>query len=160
MVALWRPSIRRRTSSLCDASRLGHNPTVLPFFTREESREVDRAAMKELGVAGLGLMENAGRGATHAVCEAFGDRLGRFLANLASTRSSFLRTTWSRSGSTSDAKPEFWTPRWTPRPISRAIGFNQGQKRQIGFEASCDAGSVARCRFWWAILDSNQEPMD
>jgi NAD(P)H-hydrate epimerase len=50
---------------------------VQRLFTREESRDVDRAAMKELGVVGLVLMENAGRGATHAVCEAFGDRLDR-----------------------------------------------------------------------------------
>ena len=48
-----------------------------PLFTRDESRDVDRAAMKELGVAGLVLMENAGRGATQAVCEVFGDCLGR-----------------------------------------------------------------------------------
>jgi len=33
--------------------------------------------MKELGIASLVLMENAGRGATNAICEAFADRLGR-----------------------------------------------------------------------------------
>jgi NAD(P)H-hydrate epimerase len=47
------------------------------LLTREESRDVDRAAMDELGVVGLVLMENAGRGATHAACDVFGDRLGR-----------------------------------------------------------------------------------
>ena len=50
---------------------------VQSLFTREESRDLDRAAMDELGIAGLVLMENAGRGATGAVCDAFGDRLGR-----------------------------------------------------------------------------------
>jgi NAD(P)H-hydrate epimerase len=50
---------------------------VQPLLTRDESRDVDRAAMEELGVAGLVLMENAGRGATQAVCEVFGDCLGR-----------------------------------------------------------------------------------
>jgi len=33
--------------------------------------------MKELGIVSLVLMENAGRGATEAICEAFGDRLQR-----------------------------------------------------------------------------------
>jgi hydroxyethylthiazole kinase-like uncharacterized protein yjeF len=47
------------------------------LFTREESRDVDRAAMDELGVVSLVLMENAGRAATDAICEVFGDRLGR-----------------------------------------------------------------------------------
>jgi len=36
------------------------------LFTREESRDVDRAAMDELGIVSLVLMENAGRGATEA----------------------------------------------------------------------------------------------
>jgi NAD(P)H-hydrate epimerase len=47
------------------------------LYTREESRDVDRAAVRELGIASLLLMENAGRGATDAICEVFGDRLGR-----------------------------------------------------------------------------------
>ncbi|RLB37576.1 MAG: bifunctional ADP-dependent NAD(P)H-hydrate dehydratase/NAD(P)H-hydrate epimerase [Deltaproteobacteria bacterium] len=50
---------------------------VQRLFTREESRDVDRAAMDEFGVLGLVLMENAGRGATHAICQLFGERLGR-----------------------------------------------------------------------------------
>jgi NAD(P)H-hydrate epimerase len=50
---------------------------VQRLFTREESRDVDRAATDELGIASLVLMENAGRGATNAICEVFGDRLGR-----------------------------------------------------------------------------------
>ncbi len=33
--------------------------------------------MDELGIVSLVLMENAGRGATNAICEMFGDRLGR-----------------------------------------------------------------------------------
>ena len=48
-----------------------------PLFTREESREVDRIAMQEQGAVGLVLMENAGRGATDALCDAFGECLGR-----------------------------------------------------------------------------------
>lgn len=50
---------------------------VQRLFTREESRDVDRAAIEELGVTGLVLMENAGRGATDIICEVFGDRLAR-----------------------------------------------------------------------------------
>lgn len=50
---------------------------VQRLFTREESRDVDRAAMDDLGVVSLVLMENAGRGATNAICEVFGARLGR-----------------------------------------------------------------------------------
>ena len=38
---------------------------------------MDRAAMDELGIVSLVLMENAGRGATAAICEVFGDRLSR-----------------------------------------------------------------------------------
>lgn len=45
------------------------------LFTREESREVDRVAIEEFGVVSLVLMENAGRGATDAICEVFDDRL-------------------------------------------------------------------------------------
>jgi NAD(P)H-hydrate epimerase len=47
------------------------------LFTRDESRELDRAAIDELGIVSLVLMENAGRGATDAICERFPDRLGR-----------------------------------------------------------------------------------
>jgi NAD(P)H-hydrate epimerase len=47
------------------------------LFTREESRDVDRAAMDDLGIASLMLMENAGRGATNAICDVFGDYLER-----------------------------------------------------------------------------------
>lgn len=47
------------------------------LFTREESREVDRFAIEELGAVGLVLMENAGRGATDAICDVFDDRLER-----------------------------------------------------------------------------------
>ena len=38
---------------------------------------MDRAAMDELGIVSLVLMENAGRGATAAICDVFGERLGR-----------------------------------------------------------------------------------
>ena len=37
------------------------------LFSRQESRDVDRAAIKDLGIASLVLMENAGRGATDAI---------------------------------------------------------------------------------------------
>jgi NAD(P)H-hydrate epimerase len=47
------------------------------LFTRSESRDVDRAAMDELGIASLVLMENAGRGACDVICDLFGDRLDR-----------------------------------------------------------------------------------
>jgi NAD(P)H-hydrate epimerase len=50
---------------------------VQRLFTREESREVDRVAIEELGVVSLVLMENAGRGATDAIVDAFDDRLER-----------------------------------------------------------------------------------
>jgi NAD(P)H-hydrate epimerase len=50
---------------------------VQRLFTRDESRDVDRAAMDDLGVLSLVLMENAGRGATNAICELFDERLGR-----------------------------------------------------------------------------------
>ncbi len=57
--------------------RIGYNPSVQRLFTRQESREVDRVAIEELGVVSLVLMENAGRGATDALCDVFDDRLDR-----------------------------------------------------------------------------------
>ena len=47
------------------------------LFTREESRDVDRVAIEELGVVSLVLMENAGRGASDAIIDVFDDRLER-----------------------------------------------------------------------------------
>lgn len=47
------------------------------LFTRDESRDVDRAAIDGLGVVSLVLMENAGRGATDAIVDVFPERLGR-----------------------------------------------------------------------------------
>lgn len=46
-----------------------------PLFTREESRDVDRVAIEDLGVVSLVLMENAGRGATDAIVDVFEDQL-------------------------------------------------------------------------------------
>lgn len=54
-----------------------HTLGVEALFTREESRDVDRVAIEQLGVLGLVLMENAGRGATDAILERFRDRLDR-----------------------------------------------------------------------------------
>jgi NAD(P)H-hydrate epimerase len=47
------------------------------LLNRQESRDVDRGAIKDLGLVSLVLMENAGRGATDAILDRFGDRLGR-----------------------------------------------------------------------------------
>ncbi len=47
------------------------------LFTREESRKLDRVAIDEIGVVSLVLMENAGRGASDAICDLFAERLGR-----------------------------------------------------------------------------------
>lgn len=55
----------------------GHTRCVQWLFNRQESRDVDRAAIKDLGIASLVLMENAGRGATDAIVDRFGGRLGR-----------------------------------------------------------------------------------
>jgi NAD(P)H-hydrate epimerase len=56
---------------------------VIPLVTAEEMRRADRRAMDELGVSGLILMENAGRGATDAIERAFGPAGGRRVAVLA-----------------------------------------------------------------------------
>ena len=50
---------------------------MLPLLTREESRQVDQDAIERLGIQSLVLMENAGRGATDAICSHFPDRLDR-----------------------------------------------------------------------------------
>ena len=44
---------------------------TLPALTRQQSREIDRRAIDELGISGLVLMENAGRGCVD-VLERFG----------------------------------------------------------------------------------------
>ncbi|MDH3201506.1 MAG: NAD(P)H-hydrate dehydratase [Myxococcales bacterium] len=49
------------------------------LFNRQEARDVDRAAIKDLGIDSLVLMENAGRGATDAILDRFGDRLTRIV---------------------------------------------------------------------------------
>jgi NAD(P)H-hydrate epimerase len=47
---------------------------VLPLFTAEEMRRLDRRAMTELGIPGATLMENAGRGAAEAIVRWLADR--------------------------------------------------------------------------------------
>jgi NAD(P)H-hydrate epimerase len=44
---------------------------VLPVFTTEEMRAVDRRAITDLGIPGATLMENAGRGAAKVIAELF-----------------------------------------------------------------------------------------
>ena len=44
---------------------------MLPVFTAEEMRRLDRRAIEELGIPGATLMENAGRGAADAIVKAF-----------------------------------------------------------------------------------------
>ncbi len=47
---------------------------MLPVFTAEEMRRLDRRAIDELGIPGTTLMENAGRGATQAILSHFGSQ--------------------------------------------------------------------------------------
>ncbi|MCK6448543.1 MAG: NAD(P)H-hydrate epimerase [Planctomycetes bacterium] len=49
----------------------------VPALTREEVRELDRLAIEELGLPGVVLMENAGRGAAEALLAEFHARHGR-----------------------------------------------------------------------------------
>ena len=45
-------------------------------LSRQQVRQVDRLAIQELGIPGVVLMENAGRGVAAVVLEVLGDRLG------------------------------------------------------------------------------------
>ncbi len=47
-----------------------------PTLSREQVRELDRIAIEELGLPGVVLMENAGRGAAREVLHAFESRCG------------------------------------------------------------------------------------
>lgn len=47
---------------------------MLPVFTAEEMRRLDRRAAEDLGIAGLTLMENAGEGAAGEIVNSFGPR--------------------------------------------------------------------------------------
>jgi len=49
---------------------------MLPVFTADEMRRLDRRAIESLGISGATLMENAGRGAAEAIIE-FMARPGR-----------------------------------------------------------------------------------
>ncbi|MBI5433799.1 MAG: NAD(P)H-hydrate epimerase [Planctomycetes bacterium] len=49
----------------------------IPALTRDEVRELDRIAIDELGIPGVVLMENAGRGAAEALLAAFHAAHGR-----------------------------------------------------------------------------------
>ncbi|MBI2896053.1 MAG: NAD(P)H-hydrate dehydratase [Deltaproteobacteria bacterium] len=42
---------------------------MIPFYTREQMRAVDRAAITEVGIPGVVLMENAGRGAAEIIAQ-------------------------------------------------------------------------------------------
>ena len=53
---------------------------MIGLATAEEMRRADRRAIEELGVPGVVLMENAGRGATDAIERAFGPARGRRVA--------------------------------------------------------------------------------
>ncbi|MCE9595046.1 MAG: NAD(P)H-hydrate epimerase [Planctomycetes bacterium] len=48
-----------------------------PTLSRDEVRELDRIAIEELGIPGVVLMENAGRGAAQAIVAFARERLGR-----------------------------------------------------------------------------------
>jgi NAD(P)H-hydrate epimerase len=50
---------------------------VLPVFTAEEMRRLDRRAMTELGIPGTTLMESAGAGAAREIRAAFGALRGK-----------------------------------------------------------------------------------
>ena len=43
---------------------------MLPIFTADEMRRVDQRAIRELGLPGVTLMENAGRGAAECIVDA------------------------------------------------------------------------------------------
>jgi NAD(P)H-hydrate epimerase len=53
---------------------------MLPVATAQEIRQIDRDAMEQLGISGLTLMENAGRGATRVIEQRFGPLRGKSAA--------------------------------------------------------------------------------
>lgn len=53
---------------------------MIPLVTRASARAIDHDAVQRLGVPGLVLMENAGRGATDAILSRFGAQLGHVVA--------------------------------------------------------------------------------
>ncbi len=50
---------------------------MLPVFTADEMRALDQRAITRLGIRGVRLMENAGRGATRAIVTYFGSQKGK-----------------------------------------------------------------------------------
>jgi hypothetical protein len=63
----------------CDANGLllWGSSAVKPVFTATEMRALDARAIGELGIPGLRLMENAGRGATAVISRAFAPIRGK-----------------------------------------------------------------------------------
>ena len=58
------------------ASGRGADGDGLPPLSREQLRQIDQRALSELGVPGLLLMENAGRGAAESLARRFGNPAG------------------------------------------------------------------------------------
>ncbi len=67
---LWVSSIRHVTSALP-----GYNTAMSQIdpMTRDQIREVDRAAIEDIGIPGVVLMENAARGTTEAILDLLDD---------------------------------------------------------------------------------------
>ena len=108
------------------------------FLTRDQARALDRRAIEELGVPGVVLMENAGRGMAELLLRAGHQRSGR--------RSAAARAT---TAATASSSPGIST---TPASPSASC-FSPGRRNLPAMRPSCTGSSPIagrQCKRTWA----------
>ncbi|MGH7360838.1 MAG: NAD(P)H-hydrate epimerase, partial [Candidatus Methylomirabilales bacterium] len=105
---------------------------MLPVFTAEEMRRLDRRAIAELGIPGVTLMENAGAGAAREILSAFGPLRGRKVVVLC--------------GKGNNGGDGFVVARHLLRGRARLRVFLLGAAREVKGDAAVKLGELRRAR--------------
>jgi NAD(P)H-hydrate epimerase len=106
---------------------------VLPIFSAEEMRRLDRRAIAELGIAGATLMENAGRGAAEEIL--------RLLPPRAAGRAARVAIVCGKGGNAGDG---FVVARWLKRRGCRPSVWLTAPPEEIGGDAGVKLAELRR----------------
>lgn len=106
---------------------------MLPLFTAEEMRRLDRRAMTELGIPGATLMENAGRGAAEAIA--------RWLRTLGIGRGARVGVVCGKGGNGGDG---FVVARWLARRGARPAVWLAAPVEEIRGDAALKLAELRR----------------